>query len=308
MRMLSMLVVILTAAGCQSEKTDGAVETAMKATEATAAKERVTHVTSKDGTEIAFSTAGKGPTLVIVSGALSSRALLGDNTLVDRLAEHFTVYTYDRRGRGESTDISPYAVAREIEDLDALIAHAGDSVYVYGVSSGAALAMHAAAALGPSKVTRLAIYEPPYGQDPAAFAKQKQGVGERVKSGKPGDAAAFFLTAIGTPRDVLDGMKRSGQWDAIAKLDYTLAYDFEILGDGAIPETTARSITVPALVMTGEKSMPFMHPTADRIVKLMPDARRKTLAGQTHQAQGDAVAPALITFFTGPSSGAAAIR
>jgi pimeloyl-ACP methyl ester carboxylesterase len=236
-----------------------------------------------------------------VSGALSYRPLL-DKSLVAKLAEDFTVYTYDRRGRGESTDVKPYAVAREIEDLDALITHAGRSVYVYGVSSGAALALQTAAALGPAKVSRLALYEPPYGQEPAVFAKQKQGIANIVATGKPGDAAELHLTGIGMPRETLDEMKRSPQWAAMAKSDFTLTYDYEVLGDGAIPADTARAIEIPVLVMTGEKTLPFMHATADRIAELLRNAQRKTLAGQTHQAKSEVVVPELLAFFTRPSS------
>jgi pimeloyl-ACP methyl ester carboxylesterase len=198
--------------------------------------------------------------------------------------------------------VKPYAVAREIEDLDALIAHAGRSVYVYGVSSGAALAMQAAATLGPAKVARLALYEPPYGQDPALFAKQKHGIAATVATGKPGDAAELHLTGIGMPREALDAMKKSPQWAAMAKIDFTLTYDYEILGDGAVPADTARAIDVPVLVMTGEKTLPFMHATADRIAELVRDAQRKTLAGQTHQAKSDVVVPELLAFFTPASS------
>jgi pimeloyl-ACP methyl ester carboxylesterase len=151
-------------------------------------------------------------------------------------------------------------------------------------------------------VPRLALYEPPYGQESAAFASQKQRVNELVKTGKPGDAAAFFMTAIGTPPEVIDGMKRSGEWEAIKKIDFTLAYDYAVLGNGAVPEDTARAITVPALVMDGEKTMDFIHPAADRIAELMPRSQRKTLAGQTHQVNADATAPVLIAFFTAASS------
>jgi pimeloyl-ACP methyl ester carboxylesterase len=192
-------------------------------------------------------------------------------------------------------------VEREIEDLEALIEHAGDSSFLFGVSSGGALAMQAAAKLGPAMVPKLALYEIPYGQESAAFASQKQRVNELVKTGKPGDAAVFFLTAIGTPPEVIEGMKRSGEWEAIKKIDFTLAYDYAVLGNGAVPEDTARAITVPALVMDGEKTMGFMHSTADRIAELMPRSQRKTLAGQTHQVDADAAVPVLTAFFTGAS-------
>jgi pimeloyl-ACP methyl ester carboxylesterase len=271
-------------AGCQPEKTS------------TPVVERSVHVTSKDGAQIAFETAGHGPPLVIISGALSHRGLLRDDELVPRLAERFTVYTYDRRGRGASTDRTPYAVEREIEDLDALITHAGRPAFLYGVSSGAALALHAAAKLGPGKVARLALYEPPYGQEPAAFATQKAGVARLVETGKPGDAAEFFMTEIGTPREAIAGMKRSPVWDEIKKIDFTLNYDFAILGDGTVPQDVTRAIAVPTLVMTGEKSMPFVHPAADQIAAEVRDAQRKTLAGQTHQVQARAVVPALLEF------------
>lgn len=258
----------------------------------------VTGVASKDGTRIAFSKAGNGPALIIVSGALSHRALHGDTVLVPTLGQHFSVYTYDRRGRGESGDTKPYAVDREIEDIEALIQQAGGTAYLYGVSSGAALALQTAAKLGATRVSKLALYEPPYGQRPSEFKRQKDRVNELVRTGQPGDAASFFLSAIGTPPQALEGMKQSPEWEAIKKIDFTLAYDFDVLGEGAVPEDVAKAITIPTLVMDGEKTMPFMHPTADRIARLIPNAQRKTLAGQTHQASAAVVAPVLIDFFS----------
>jgi pimeloyl-ACP methyl ester carboxylesterase len=194
--------------------------------------------------------------------------------------------------------MQPYAVEREIEDIQALIDHAGHSVYLYGVSSGAALALQAAARLGPAKVSRLALYDAPYGQDSKAFVEQKQRIQELVETGEPGEAAEFFMTAIGTPPEGIQSMKRSGQWDAIKKIDFTLAYDYAVLGDGAVPQDIARAVRVPTLVMNGGNSMDFMHATADRIGMLVPLAERKTLKGQTHQAEGQVMAPLLIEFFT----------
>ena len=111
--------------------------------------------------------------------------------------------------------------------------------------------------------------------------------------------AAFFLSELGTPPEALEGMKASPEWEAIKKIDFTLAYDFEVLGDGTVPTDIAKAIAVPTLVMDGEKSMDFMHATAEQIAKLVPGAQRKTLAGQTHQASAEAVAPALIDFLRG---------
>ncbi|HEX6273091.1 MAG TPA: alpha/beta hydrolase [Polyangiaceae bacterium] len=304
MKRMPLLIVGLAAssiAGCKSEKTT-AVEDRQKKTMEQAQEEQrddvsESRVTSKDGTKIAFEKDGDGPAVIVVSGALSSRELL-DDELVDELSERLTVYTYDRRGRGESTDEKPYAVEREIEDIQALVRHAGGSAYLYGVSSGAALALQAAAKLGPGEVAKLALYEPPYGQDKQAFAGQKQRINELAKTGEPGEAAEFFMTAIGTPPERIQDMKRSKDWEAMKKIDFTLAYDYEVLGDGAVPEETARAVTVPTLVMNGAKSMEFMQPTADRIARAMPRAERKILEGQTHQAKADVVAPVLIEFFT----------
>ncbi|HLP24339.1 MAG TPA: alpha/beta hydrolase [Acidobacteriota bacterium] len=256
-------------------------------------------VTSRDGVKIAFEKTGSGPALILVGGALSSRS--GGKPLAARLAEHFTVYVFDRRGRGDSTDAPAYAVEREIDDLAALIAEAGGSACLYGVSSGAALALQAAAKLGPDKVSKLALYEPPYGLDDekqrAEFAAQKRRVNELIETGEPGDAATYFMAAIGMPPQVLEKLKSSPEWDAMKKIDFTLAYDYVVLGDGTVPEVIARSIAVPTLVLDGEKTMDFMHATADRLATLIPGAERKTLAGQTHQAAPEVTAPVLTEFF-----------
>jgi pimeloyl-ACP methyl ester carboxylesterase len=256
----------------------------------------MTSLTSRDGTRIAFEKSGNGPALILVNGALSHRTLYGDTALQRMLAQHFTTYTYDRRGRGGSADVQPYAVEREIEDVEALINDAGGQAYLYGVSSGAALALRAAAALGPTKVSKLALYEPPFGQESGQFDQQKKQVNEIIRSGKPGEAAEFFLTAVGTPPEALEGMKASPEWDDIKKVDFTLAYDFEVLGNGVVPADIARSIAVPTLVMDGEKGMEFMHATVEQLAKLIPQAQRRTLPGQTHEAEAGVVAPALIAF------------
>jgi pimeloyl-ACP methyl ester carboxylesterase len=258
--------------------------------------------TSKDGTSIAFEKSGSGPALIVVSGALSDRGLYRDRSLPESLSEHFTVYLYDRRGRGGSTDVQPYAVAREIEDIEALLDDAGGSGYLFGVSSGGALALQAAAKLGPAKVTKLAIYDPPYGQKAEDFATQKQRVNELVRTGEPGEAAAFFLSAIGTPPEALEGMKRSPDWEAIRKIDFTLVYDYEVLGDGDAPQEVVKTIQVPTLVMTGEKSMDFMAAAADRLAALVPQSQRKTIKGQAHEVKAETTVPVLVEFFTGSST------
>jgi pimeloyl-ACP methyl ester carboxylesterase len=217
--------------------------------------------------------------------------------LVEMLSKHFTVYIYDRRGRGESTNEQPYAVQREIDDLESLIDNAGGRAYLYGVSSGGALSLHAAGKLSADKVPKLAIFEPPYGQGKETFDKQKQGVNERIKNGKPGDAAEFFLSQIGTPAEALEKMKSSPAWRTIEKIDFTLTYDYQILGDGAIPRDVVKTITIPTLVIVGEKSVDFMHTTAKQLATVVPGAEHKTLKDQMHQPKAEAVAPVLIEFF-----------
>lgn len=268
-------------------------------TEGLKSEKNMGHIVSMDGTKIAFEKSGTGTAVIIVSGALSARNLFDEEarSLIEKLSKHFTVCVYDRRGRGESTDVQPYAVEREIEDIESLINAAGGSAYIYGVSSGGALALQATAKLGAAKVLKLAIYEPPYGQQKQAFEKQKQGVSDRVKKGEQGEAAAFFMTEIRTPPDVLKNMKASPRWEIIKKMDFTLVYDFKVLGDGAIPRDVVKTIGVPTLVMDGEKSLDFMHATAAQIAKLIPGAEHKTLEGQMHQAKADVVAPVLIEFF-----------
>lgn len=289
-RLVSTLGIILAA--CQMEDRGNVQPTA-----AQESKQDMTHrVTSKDGTQIAFEKTGAGPAIIIISGALSHRKMFRDNPLPGKLAQQFTVFLYDRRGRGESADVQPYAVEREIEDIEALVREAGGSAFLYGVSSGGALALQAAAKLGSAQVPKLAIYEPPYGQKQQDFAAQKQGVTEIVRTGAPGEAAAFFLSAIGTPPAALEDMKRAPQWEEMKKMDFTLAYDYAVLGDGAVPEDVVKTIRVPTLVMNGD-SMPFMPATANRITELIPGARHKTFEGQAHQVDAEVMAPVLIEFF-----------
>jgi pimeloyl-ACP methyl ester carboxylesterase len=261
----------------------------------------MSQVISRDGTTIAFDKSGQGPALIIVNGAMGYRAFYGDKPLVSKLSNDFTVYTYDRRGRGESGDTKPYAVEREIEDIEAMIDDANGTAFLYGVSSGAALALLAAARVGPKKVPRLALYEPPYGSDKeeekADFAAQKKRINELIRDGEPGDAASFFVTALGTPPEALDGLRKSPDWAFMKSVDHTLAYDYEVLGDGAIPVGIAKTVRIPTLVMNGGKSFDFMRDAAESLSKVMPNARWEILKNQTHEVSADAIAPLLKDFF-----------
>src|SRR5215472_12215930 len=165
-------------------------------------------LSSRDGTTIAYDKQGSGPPLILVDGALTVHSSGGKSKLASLLAPHFTVYGFDRRGRGDSGDTLPYAVDREIDDIEALIDHAGGTAFLYGHSSGGPLAMQAAIRLG-SKVRKIAMYEAPYNSDPGAQESWAQYLGQLrtiLADGRGGDAVALFMQFIGTPDEQVDGM------------------------------------------------------------------------------------------------------
>lgn len=259
-------------------------------------------VTSQDGTTITCDRYGGGPALVLVGGATSVRAYAAG--LATTLASTFTVYAYDRRGRGDSGDTLPYAVEREIEDLAAVIDAAGGSACVLGHSSGAVLALRAAAAGIP--ITKLAVYEPPFIVDdsrPPAPHNSVAHLEELVAQGRRGDAYAFFMTeVVGVPTEVVDGMRPTPIWQAMEAVAHTLGYDGRIMGDTMsgkpLPAEPWNAITVPTLVLDGGASPEFMHKGADSLASHMPNAERKTLPGQDHGPADDVLAPVITAFFT----------
>lgn len=259
-------------------------------------------VQSADGTTIAFDQSGKGPAIIIVDGALGQRAMDSETTqLAPLLAQHFTVFLYDRRGRGDSSDTQPYAVEREIEDIEALITEAGGQAALFGISSGAALAMEAAIKLG-DRVKKLAMYEAPYNNDEAArvaWKEYRKQLAEVLAQGRRGDALALFMMLTGMPADHLDRVRQHPMWPMWEAVAPTLAYDAASMGeDASVPTEKAASVAVPALVMDGSASYPFMLVTALELVKAMPRAQHRTLEGQTHEVAPQVLAPVLVEFFT----------
>lgn len=260
-------------------------------------------VTSRDGTIIAFDTIGSGPALILVPGLFEQRAYESDTSLLAAyapLAEHFTVYHYDRRGRGGSTNTLPFAVEREIEDIDALINHAGGSAYLSGISSGGALALEAAIALG-SRVKGLAVYEPPYNDDLEArqgWRAYRQTLEATLAEGRNADAIGVVLGLFGVPPEQIAEMHHYpmwGMWEAIAP---TLAYDAAALGtEAAVPTERAAALKTPTVVISGTESYPFMPISADALAHAIPNAERRTLQGQAHEVKPEAIAPVLIEFF-----------
>lgn len=257
-------------------------------------------VTSRDGTAIAYDRRGRGPALVVVDGALTTRTSESKPQLVELLSSRLAVYTYDRRGRGDSGDTPPYAVQREIEDIAALIAGAGGSACLYGHSSGACLALEAALALGPGQVSRLAMYEAPYDDDPAIMApwhKYLADLKAALADGRLGDAVALFMVSVGTSREQIDVMRRAPFWPGIEAVAPTLAYDAAVLGpDRSVPVERASRVDVPTLVMHGAAGAPFMAETARALRKAIPGAQLRTLAGQNHNVRPEALAPVLAEF------------
>ncbi|GAB3465694.1 alpha/beta fold hydrolase [Actinophytocola sediminis] len=259
------------------------------------------NVTSKDGTTIAFDRSGTGTPLILIGGAFADRkaALLVD--LAEQLATHFTVINYDRRGRGASGDTAPYEVAREIEDLDALIADAGGSAYVYGLSSGAILAIDAAA--NGSNILKLALHEPPYTVDdthegpPAGLRKS---LADLTADGRRDDTVELFLTVMGMPAEYIGPMKDTPDWAGLVKVAHTLSYESALVGeDGSLPTERVGAVTVPTVVIDGANSPEWMCNAVQAVTEALPNASRHSLEGQDHFTVDPAsIAPVLLEFFT----------
>jgi pimeloyl-ACP methyl ester carboxylesterase len=177
-------------------------------------------ITSSDGTTIAYDVAGSGPTAVIVDGALTTRSSGSKPELVRLLSQHLTVYSYDRRGRGDSGDNPAYAVDREVEDIEALVANAGGTACLYGHSSGVALAFEAALKLG-DKVKAVAMYEAPYNDDPeaqTAWREYRSQLAVLLNAGREGDAIALFMKLVGMPAEQISGMRHAPVWPMLEAL------------------------------------------------------------------------------------------
>jgi pimeloyl-ACP methyl ester carboxylesterase len=262
-------------------------------------------VTSQDGTTIAFDKVGSGPAVILVNGAMAYRAF---DPFMAQLAEllgtHFTVYNYDRRGRGESGDKEPFAKEREIEDLQALVEDAGGQAMVFGISSGAVLTLDAAA-LTPG-ITKLAVYEPalivdnsrkPVAPDYAEHLTRLSAQGKRE------EAVEYFLTqAVGIPADYIGGIKQDqAMWSTMIGIAHTIAYDAAFVGTlmqgKPLPTDRWAKVTVPVLIADGGASDAWMHNSADALAKVLPHASRQTLAGLTHEGDPKMFAQMLIEFF-----------
>ena len=257
-------------------------------------------VRSADGTRISYDRSGAGPPVIFVHGALTDRAFPVLTGLAAALAPRLTVFNYDRRGRGDSGDTPPYAVAREVDDLDALIRRAGGSAMVFGGSSGAALALEAAAA--GLAISRLAAWEPPYHVDESAPPLPddfRQRLDDLVRAGRPGDAVALFLTqAAQMPAGQVAAMRAQPSWAATEAVGHTLGYEAAVMGPGnALPAARLAGITAPSLVLNGGSSPAWMISAGRAVADAVPGASHRVLAGQSHAPAPDVLAPELLDFF-----------
>jgi pimeloyl-ACP methyl ester carboxylesterase len=262
----------------------------------------MSQVTSKDGTAIAYERVGDGPPLILIDGALCSRAFGPMPKLAPPLAQKFTVYFYDRRGRGESGDTAPYTKDREIEDLAALIGTAGGAAALVGLSSGASLALEAAAARLP--VTGVVAYEPPY-VEPAGATRgraHQDRLRELVAAGNRGGAVRYFMRdMVGVPAPAVWIMRlMPGLWRKLAAVGHTLPYDAAVMGDFTVPTERLRTVAVPTLVMHGSKTDARLKRAAGEVAGAIPAARSRTLAGQNHNVSAAVLAPAVVEFLRAP--------
>jgi hypothetical protein len=259
-------------------------------------RKEVATVTSADNTTIAFDRSGDGPPLILVCGASTDR--MANAPLATLLAERFTVFNYDRRGRGDSGDTAPYAVEREVEDMDALINEAGGAAFLYGTSSGGALALKAAAS--GLAITKLALWEVPYSLDESRRppADQAERYNEMIAVGRRGDAVEFFMgQVVGLPPEFVAYARTQPFWQVQEALAHTLAYDAAVMDDYSLPTELAATVTVPTIALAGGVSLPFMRETAKALAEIVPDGHHRILEGQEHNVVPDALAPVLEEFF-----------
>ena len=244
-------------------------------------------VVSADGTSIAFERSGTGPVLVLVAQALSDRR--DNRRLASLLSKSFTVVNYDRRGRGASTDAGEWHLRSEVEDLEALIDAHGGRAALFGASSGAVLALDAAARL-PSKVTGVVAYEAPVIVDdrrppvPRDLADRLEGL---VAQGRSSQALTEFMkTALGASGFMVAAMRLMVPvWRSMVTIAATTVYDVRLcagLQDGE-PLTTTRweAIAAPVLVVVGGKGDPFMQSGSAALGSLLA-AEREVIPGAHH--------------------------
>lgn len=263
-------------------------------------------VTSADGTRIEYEVTGSGTPIILIPGATGTRSHPMWVDLVETLGESHAVYSYNRRGRGESGNTLPYAIEREIEDIEALIDAAGGSAVLYGISSGGVLALDAANAL-PGKVSHLIVYEAPFIVDdshsplPDSYVADLE---QAIADGDPSRAGEIFLTqAVGVPEEYLAGIKADPSWKEVEAVAHTISYDGRIMGTtmsgNPLPGDRWPQVEMPTLILTGGNSEPFFHAGADALAALLPQVTRQVIPGQDHSIPASALAPVIVDYLQG---------
>lgn len=260
-------------------------------------------IISKDGTSIAYTSIGQGPALILVDGALCYRASGPNGPLAEQLSPYFTVYTYDRRGRGDSNEVKPYAIEREVEDIAALIEEAGGSAYLYGISSGAALALEAAKRI--SSVKKLVVYEAPFVVDESRLPVPDDYAStfDKLLAANRRSAAVkhFMRKGVGLPAIAMVMMPLMPAWSKLKAVAHTLPYD-TLLTERfqqakPLPSDYWLSVNIPTLVIYGGKSPAWMQNGMKTLAKALPQADLHVLRGETHIVKPKSLAPVMIDFY-----------
>ena len=257
-------------------------------------------VRSSDGTRIAYERFGSGPAVIVVDGALCSRAFGPSSKLAPLMAKHFTVYTYDRRGRGQSGDTPPYSPSREVEDIAALINVTGGPASLLGLSSGGALALEAAAS--GLRVAKVAAYEPPYvdAEGKGGGATHEAQLTRMLGQGNRGGALKYFMKdMVGAPAVMVAMMRLMPWiWRKLEAVAHTLPYDAAVMTEFRIPHARFASVGVPSLIMNGSKTDLRLRQAARTLAGVIPCAIHRELAGQTHNVKAGVLVPPVVEFFT----------
>ncbi|KOV61692.1 alpha/beta fold hydrolase [Streptomyces sp. MMG1121] len=254
--------------------------------------------TSRDGTALAYEVSGRGPAVILVCGAMSTGGTVAP--LAERLADRCTAVVYDRRGRGASGDTAPYEVAREVEDLAALVDAVGGDASLFGVSSGGALVLRAAASGLPLR--RVAVYEVPYADGLAGGAEReaayKEALTEALAAGRRGEAVELFLRLTGLAEEMIQGARRSPMWAGMEAVAPSLAYDDTVMGDGLLPRDRLAAVSVPVLSVAGGASPQWMREASRAVADTVPQGTYRVLQGQTHVVEPEVLGPVLADYFT----------
>ena len=259
-------------------------------------------LTSRDGTKIAYTRDGSGPSVVLVGGGLDDGS--ENAALIPALADRFTVVNYARRGRDGRGDTPPHSLAREIEDLTAVIGAAGGSAHLFGASSGGALALEAAAA-GVSALS-IAVYDVPYSVTPDAVSVWQTYVAQLRDALAEDDrdrAIELFMGVAGLPLEAIAEAKSSRYWTPLLPIAHTLAYDAACLNDGSPPRTRLSSISQPVLLITrveqyaAMSDVAFFTAAADAVAGLIRNAKRINVPAPSHVVDPETLGPVLTDFY-----------